>query len=120
MPKKKTTDPDWLAPTGQRIDSVQHRLGSGNETPAAVVGMLYAGEPTEFHQMSSQPSADSDTDTGAQGDRAALRSHRQAALQKHRYEHTMPSNFNPARHSAVVAGRPVQAHWGAVSFSAKV
>ena len=40
-----------------------------------------------------------------------IRSHHEANLMQNRFGEDSPTLFNPARHTVVIAGRPVQAAW---------
>ena len=108
MPKR--TNPDWMRPTAERLDAVQQQfVASGEESPPdAVVGMLYAAQPSEFHELASQPSLHPMSARPATADAPVVRSHRQAGLQMHRAANLFATDFIPACHTVRVAGRPVQ------------
>jgi hypothetical protein len=109
MPKKKKTNPDWMRPTAERLDAVQQQFGASGEhlPPDAVVGMMYTAHPSEFNELASQPSLHPMSARPATAD-PVVRSHRQAGLQMHRAANLFATDFNPARHAVMVAGRPVQ------------
>ena len=124
--------PPWLKRQADRLDAA-HQLYSGmTETTAdEVYPALYTKPPSEaveFAQkiveqaggaaqtQSSQPgqSASSSQPSGEwvrQAQRAGVevRSHHEVNLMQNRFGEDSPTLFNPARHTVVIAGRPVQA-----------
>ena len=90
----------------ERIDAAYQRVNPEMQPSADTLRAIYAAE-TDDLMRSSQPGSSSSQPMAG----SPKRSHREAALSWSRLGGggNLAVAFNPARHSIVVAGRPVQA-----------
>ena len=129
-------NPEWMVAQQERLDAARQVFGGhanvslekayplmylqgakeAIDTAGKMVAEGRSSQPAQSSQLgqssasaSSQPSADlvrqaSDADS-------PIRNHYDANLFQNRFGETSPTMFNPARHTVVIAGRPVQATW---------
>ena len=97
---------EWMEAQAERLDRAMKWVNPETKPDEDVVRALYGGQQEELLE-SSQPPSSSSTAAATE----PQRSHRQATLLWSRLGGTgmLASAFDPARHSIVVAGRPVQA-----------
>ena len=131
-PAQNEQTPPWLKKQAERLDAA-HQVFSGltSTTTDEVYPALYTstpGEAIDFAEkvvathgwgnkpQSTQPGPSSSSSQPskewvrqAQRDGVEVRSHHEANLMQNRFGEDSPTMFNPARHTVVIAGRPVQA-----------
>ena len=129
-------NPEWMVAQQARLDGARQVFGGhanvslekayplmylqgakeAIDTAGKMVAEGRSSQPAQSSQLgqssasaSSQPSADlvrqaSDADS-------PIRNHYDANLFQNRFGETSPTMFNPARHTMIIARRPVQATW---------
>ena len=107
----KKASADWMGPTAKRLDATRQTYTDADLPSDDALVAAYTAPPAQLHsELSSQPSQ--------AGALQAGRTHREASLLMHRRgESVQPSSFNPARHTVMILGRPVQVAFGRLGSS---
>jgi len=106
--------PPWMKAQARRLDSAGKWNSSQHMPNEGEWQALYHRGQRDIGAQSSQPGAASSSSRRPTAtDDAAARSHISANLLQHRLGGggNLATSFNPARHTVMIMGRPVQASW---------
>ena len=100
---KRKADDSWVEPLAERLRKTQKMFAHEEEWDEEGFRRLYTNDADALHQ-SFQPGA-----SASSSSHQPMRTHREAALLAHRLgEAPRAAVFAPARHTAMIEGRPVQ------------